>query len=95
MACYESDSYPILTVIGMISSYPHTYLSFPSAELGDYKSASERHYQRVLAKQREDQVTYLKGLAGHAWNWVTSAFYSTLPDPTSFESITSQHSKHL
>ncbi|KIM72538.1 hypothetical protein PILCRDRAFT_829686 [Piloderma croceum F 1598] len=79
MACYESDSYPILTVI----------------ELGDYKSASQCHYQRVLAKQREDQVAYLKGLAAHAWNWVASAFYSTPPDPTSSESITSQRSKQL
>jgi hypothetical protein len=70
-------------------------LSFdPSAELGDYKSASQRHYQRVLAKQREDQVEYLKGLAAHAWNWVASAFYSTPHNPTS-QSITSQHSKRL
>jgi hypothetical protein len=67
----------------------------PSAELGDYKSASQRHYQRVLTKQREDQVAYLKGLAAHAWNWVASAFYSTLPNPTSSESITSQRSKQL
>jgi len=80
MACYESDSYPILTVI----------------EPGDYKSALERHYQRVLAKRREDQVAYLKGLAAHAWNWVASlAFYSTPPDPTSSEPITSQRSKYL
>ena len=76
MASRKDGPHPILTVVGKICSSLHIPLSLKSlrffcAENRDYNSGSERHQRRIDARDRDEQLAYLKGLVTNAlWNWV-------------------------
>ena len=76
MTTFEDGSYPILTIVGMV--YPSTFICpFNSfAEKGDHGTAYKRDSRRRDAREREQQVAYLKGLLTGGWNWVASALPS-------------------
>jgi len=46
------------------------------AEKGDHDSANKRYTCRLDAREREQQIAYLKGLVTGGWNWVKSALPS-------------------
>ncbi len=78
MASRKDGPHPILTVVGKTRSSPHSLKSFRffCAESRDNDSGSKRHQRRIDARDRDEQLAYLKGLVTHAWNWVAPVFPS-------------------
>jgi len=76
MASFEDGPDPIFIAVGIDYSSLHSsfFESLSLAESGDQASGLERHMRRIDAKEREEQIAYLKQLVTRPWNWVASTF---------------------
>jgi len=93
MASRKDGPHPILTLVGKICPSPHLsrseMLSIFLAEVDDNESAFKRRQRRMDARDRDEQLTYLKGLVTRAWNRVARVFPS-VPSSSQVTSMESQ-----